>query len=190
MTNAPARSATTLDARLAHALRKAYARDDFRLQGVATAIVQALVTRGLAVTMPCGSRERHALSPAGIRRATELTREALICHGQTPALAISVGDGPEVTQAKIAWCDRLVDFLAGTTGVQETTLVVYLPATGHVGPGRRVRVERCGPTKFLLQVNPPRTLIRRGTDDRPCHDRDLPSREPVSREPTEDENHE
>ncbi len=157
MTDAPARSAATLDARLAHALRKAYARDDFRLHGVAVAIVQALVTRGLAVTDLRGSRERHSLSWAGVQRAAELTREALACHGQAPASAMPVGDGPEVTQAKIAWCDRLVDFLAGTTGAQETTLVVDLPATGHVGPGRRVRVERCGPTKFLLQVSPSRT---------------------------------
>jgi hypothetical protein len=181
-----ARPAGPLGERLEAALRKAYAHDDLRLHGVAGVIVQALVHRGLALAAPRGNYERHVLSPEGERRAAELTRAILVRRGQSAAPASPPEDpgldGPVSVRA--AWCDRLVDFLTGETGAEATTLVADLPSAGPGGESfRRVRVERCGPTKFLIQVGKTRTSSEPADPDSPstisCTTSNAPKLRPI-----------
>jgi hypothetical protein len=113
-----------------------------------------MVARGLAqVTSIRGRYERYVLSPEGERRGAELTRDTLARRGQASPLPSSRPHRTAVSAE--TWRDQLVDFLAGVDP-NATALAVDLPPTRRVAAGWRVRIERCGPTKLLIQVTPPK----------------------------------
>lgn len=148
----PARSAGpgALPPRHEDALRKAYARDDRRIHGATIAVVQALVNSGLARAIPDPRYERYVLSEKGERKASELTLALLTRHGQsTPPARTS-----NAATQEDAWRDRLVDFLVSPGDA--LVLTVDLPASERVGAGWRARIERCGPTKFMVHVAGPK----------------------------------
>jgi len=143
-----------LNQKLEAALRKAYARDDLRLHGVASASVLALARLGLAEIAARGRYEHYALSRAGEQRGAELTRALLARRGQAtspapspaePAGSASTSDLAE----KAALCDRLVAFLADP---EAGSLTIDLPGAGAVPAGGRVKIERCGPSKLVIGV--------------------------------------
>ncbi len=144
----------SLNSRITAALCKAYAREDRRLHGVPLATVQALVTHGLAYVVSRGRLERYALSAEGEQRAAQLTRDLLARRGRevSPAPPTTLGSAG----AKVALCDRLVDFLADTSDDAAGALTLDLPASEKIPAGGRVKLERCGPRKFVLCVLQPR----------------------------------
>lgn len=152
---AGARPPKTLDPRLEDALRKAYARDDFRIHGVASASVLALARLGLAEVVARGRYEHYALSRAGEQRAAELTRALLARRGQVAApsaAGMTAANATPDLAEKAALCDRLVAFLADPGS---GSLTIDLPSAGAVPAGGRVKIERCGPSKLVISILQP-----------------------------------
>jgi len=150
------RSRGSLEDRIGAALCKAYAREDRRLHGAPVAIVQALVTRGLAYMVSRGRYERYALSVEGERLAADLTSNLLERRGRhAPSAPQPL---PGALSVKAAVYDKLVDFLDGSLS-SAVALTLDFPAEGALSSDLRVKIERCGPGKLLLHVVKPRAAL-------------------------------
>ena len=138
-------------------LRRAFARPDRLIRGARVPKILQLIEMGLATKSRRGAYDRYTLSPRGEQVAADLTR-ALLGSDETaqapPGMSGADGSAPDLSlQRRVEVLARLTDFLASAgPAAGATSLRIDLVGTRQVPRGLRVRVDRCGPSKLLVQV--------------------------------------
>jgi len=141
-------ASSSLGGRVEDVLRRAYSRDGYHLRGVTSVIVQAMVQLGLAEVAARGRYERFVLSEEGVRRGAALTRALLARRGLAAPEPVVESDAVGDSDPRATFCDRLARFLIDPESGSVTLDLVG----GSVAPGWRVKVDRCGPRKFVLSL--------------------------------------